>query len=88
MASHNRNPGGKNQHGDVRKCYIPLWGEQFGADLTSCAAKADDEEFANIMKIYHREKISSNKKISERLFSDHGIKMRYDPVCLGIAKTH
>ena len=39
--------------------------------------KADNEEFAAIMKVYHREKISSNQKILERLFTDHAIKMRY-----------
>ena len=48
--------------------------------------KANNEEFAIIMKVYHREKILGNQKISERLFADHGIKMRYDLCNLSFVK--
>jgi hypothetical protein len=45
-------------------------------------AKADDEILANALRQYHRELLSNNKKILARLFSEHGITMRYDVPCL------
>ena len=64
------------------------WGHRWGllrhpynANLPSYPVKADNKEFAIIMKVYHHEKILGNQKILERLFADHGIKMRYDLIC-------
>ncbi|KAH7909728.1 hypothetical protein BJ138DRAFT_1114711 [Hygrophoropsis aurantiaca] len=55
MSSHNRNPNGRNQHGEV--------------------LKANDETLANALKQYHREDMSCNKKISQRLLADYQITM-------------
>jgi hypothetical protein len=71
--SHNRNPSGKNQHGIVRTC---TQNSLSRVTLSPATAKADDEALANALHSYHREQLTSNKKISARLLSDHGIKIR------------
>jgi len=38
---------------------------------------ADDETLVKALKAYHRENLSSNKKIAARLWADHGTRMRY-----------
>jgi hypothetical protein len=40
------------------------------------AVKADSEVLVAALQTYHREQLSNNRKISERLLADHGIKMR------------
>lgn len=41
------------------------------------AAAADDEKLVDALRQYHRENLSSNKKIAARLKVDHQISMRY-----------
>ncbi|KAF9523980.1 hypothetical protein CPB83DRAFT_877814 [Crepidotus variabilis] len=53
MASHNRNPTGRNQYPN--------------------APTLDNKVFVEALKQYHREHISSNKVIKERLSKDHQI---------------
>lgn len=40
------------------------------------AAKTDDESLVKALESYHREKLTNNQKISERLKREHGITMR------------
>ena len=41
------------------------------------SVSADDEKLVQALEAYHWENLSSNKKIVARLWTDHGIKMRY-----------
>ena len=41
------------------------------------AAKADDAALTEALESYHREKLTNNQKISERLKREHGITMRF-----------
>jgi hypothetical protein len=41
------------------------------------SAAAGDETLAKALNAYHRKNLSSNKKISARLWADHAIKIRY-----------
>lgn len=41
------------------------------------AAKADDAALAAALESYHREKVTNNQTISERLKREHGIVMRF-----------
>ena len=70
-SSFNRNPTGKNQF-DLRKCTCALnaW------TSTACLARADNEILSNALKKYHREQLTNNKQISQRLAAEYGIKMR------------
>ena len=43
------------------------------------AAKADDAALAKALESYHREKLTNNQTISERLKREHGITMRSVP---------
>lgn len=43
------------------------------------AAKADDVALAKALESYHREKLTNNQTISERLKREHGITMRSVP---------
>ena len=78
--SHNRNTHGKNQHEAICKCLVscdsslgPLSQYIF---LFFWIAKADDKVLSSALRQSHRELLTNNKKISARLFSEHGIKMR------------
>ena len=44
--------------------------------LNENVAKADDTVLAEALESYHREKLTNNEKISERLKREHGITMR------------
>jgi hypothetical protein len=70
-SSFNRNPTGKNQF-DLRKCScVPN-----ARTSTACLARADDEILSDALKKYHREQLTDNKQISQRLAAEYGIKMR------------
>lgn len=70
MASHNRNPKGNNQHAALRM-YIFSGVNSNMADFR--LASAEDETLIQALREYHRENLSSNKKIAERLWADHKI---------------
>jgi hypothetical protein len=70
-AAHNRNPKGKNQHGDVRKwCSIHIL-QQLSSTIL---AGVDDADFAKKLTDLYREGLS-DKKIAERMQVE-GIKIR------------
>lgn len=76
MSSYNRNPTGKNQHGGIRESYTAV------AMYTSLTQKfftaaADDQALLAAFNTYHREKLTNNSIISERLLKEHNIRMRY-----------
>jgi hypothetical protein len=70
----NRNPAGKNQYGLIREYSQPC--VHVFSKANSKAAKADDESLVKALESYHREKLTNNQKISERLKREHGITMR------------
>lgn len=51
--------------------------------FTNRIASADEEKLAEALKQYHRRNLSSNKKIAERLWADHQIRMWYTAVIVG-----
>jgi hypothetical protein len=77
--SHNRNPLGRNQHGPVCKCLIFIHCE-YGINA-SILVKADDSTLHPALEKYHREGLTNDKKISERLMREYDIDMK----CVTIA---
>jgi len=74
MASHTRNPTGKNQH-NLRELLCLL--EKQLLTLIPLAS-ADDATLKDALLKYHREKLTNNRAISERLKAEYNIIMRYD----------
>jgi hypothetical protein len=70
MSSHNRNPKGVNQYAPVRKfghfyfCVIYI---------NEVLATAQDPALKAALETYHRQGLTSNKRISELLKADHNI---------------
>ena len=71
MSSHNRNPGGKNQHKPVRKSLLCYAHPDFRTE--SILADANDPILSEALIRYHREGISSNAHIKQRLLAETGI---------------
>ena len=76
--SHNRNPDGKNQYGDVRKFFkFSSRSSQWSNLYCTGIARADDPVLLKALNDYHREKLTNNTTISKRLKADHNIIMGY-----------
>lgn len=74
--SHNRNPAGKNQYGDVHKSLKSHLTIAKSTNLHCTGiAKADDLVLLEALNDYHREKLTNNTVISKRLKADHNIIM-------------
>ena len=74
--SHNWNPAGKNQYGDVRKSlksHLTI-AKSTNSHYTGIA-EADDLVLLKALDDYHQEKLTSNTVISKRLKADHNIIM-------------
>jgi hypothetical protein len=71
----NRNPVGKNQHGNLRELIFVV---NFPLSITLACnqAGAGDETLRAALEKYHREKVTNNEKISKRLLADYDIRMR------------
>lgn len=73
MSGHNRNPKGKNQHGEVRKwCSISVY---FTTEHFTNLAGTDDADFSKKLTDLYWEGLS-DKKIAERMQIE-GIKIRW-----------
>ena len=70
----NRNPSGKNQYGSIREYFKHSACMDW---LNEMAAKASDATLAEALESYHREKLTNNETISERLKHEYGITMRF-----------
>jgi hypothetical protein len=80
-SSFNRNPAGKNQHGNL--CEL-IFIEML---VTYNQAGANDETFRAALEKYHREKLTNNEKISRRLLADYDIQMRCTTWLIGYTST-
>ena len=72
--SHNRNPAGKNQYGDVcksLKSHLTI-AKSTNSHCTGIA-KADDPVLLKALDDYHREKLTNNTVISKHLKADHNV---------------
>ena len=68
----NRNPSGKNQYGSIREYLESCDTHRANGE----SAKADDTTLVAALESYHREKLTSNDMISERLKREYNITMR------------
>ena len=73
--SHNRNPLGHNQHGPVCKCLIYAHHCEYSINI-SILVKADDPTLHTALEKYHREGLTNDEKICERLAREYDIVMK------------
>ena len=66
----NRNPSGKNQYESIREFFQH---SAYMDWLNKKAAKAGNATLAEALESYHREKLTNNYTISERLKREYGI---------------
>ena len=73
--SHNRNPEGKNQYGHVGE---PKISSQLYVIVYPhiILVSANDPVLQEALRKYHRELVTDNNKISERLLADYRIEMK------------
>lgn len=76
--SHNRNPIGRNQHGDKgseSEVYCPSISLNFECFIL-CIVSLDDPRLVAALRGYHEELLTSNKTISARMAVEHEITLR------------
>jgi hypothetical protein len=70
---HNRNPTGRNQYKDCRTYLLFL----LLISPSPSAAPKNDNQVTELLYDYQRREIFDKKKISQLLYDEHGIKLRY-----------